>query len=525
MKTEWAEPAEQTESAEQQEQENQREQENQQEPEHETERDEPSEPVEKAEETDAEPEKKRVRFKEWIYSKLAPLTDILNGIEDDFEDRSHFKKSLFAMFKLRVPICILLVAAMAVSGCYFAIESRNTATAEMSLNYEESANGLNPNSTRFNAYELASADVASGMLSACGIDPDSVNLNAVMNSISVRPTNAKAFSEDNFFISTSYRITIHKPSFIKGIRAQDLLSLLCKSYKDYLFANYTENRSILYFDIDEFEAKEFMEIADLLDLKAQQIDKYLNTRVKQSKTFTEKQSEETFKSLAQKVDDLRHYDIEKYRVFVLQTGTSYDKAGYIRALSYINRMKGLSYNKDMAAYTVRNDGIKMYDESMISVVMIPSIDDSKNTYYMSKTKTGMDYMASQADNHLLTAQETAKEIAVNKDIISKMYAGVNKESDIRKANKMIADIRQKFDDLSRQIETVDKAYIKYRTKDYLTFKTTEQSLLQIARWDMLLMIAAALLLGIFLTLWLRFRYFHGGKRSERIPVVTLPFQG
>ena len=456
---------------------------------------------------------------------LAPITAILDGIETDFEDRSYFKKTLFAMFKLRVPICILLIVALTATGCYFAFESKNTATTEMSLNYEESANGLNPNSTRFNAYEFASTEVVKGMLSYCGMDPDSIDLNAVINSISVRPTNSKAFSEENFFITTSYKISIQKPSFIEDVSARDLLTFLCKSYKDHLFSKYTENRSILFFDIDEFEAMEYMEIADLLDLKAQQIEKYLNTRVKQSKTFTEMESEETFKSLSQKVEDLRNYDIEKYRVFVIQTGTSFDKASYIRALSYINRMKGLSYDKDTAAYTVRNDGIKMYDESMISVVMIPSIDDSKNTYYMSKTKTGMDYMASQADDYLLTAQETAKEISINKDIIAKMKAGANAEPDIQKADKMIEDIRQKFADLSKQIETVDKAYIKYRTKDYLTFKTTAPSLMQRIRVDMLIALAAALLLGIFLVLWLRFRYFYGGKRSERISIITLPFQG
>ena len=469
--------------------------------------------------------KKKKPLAKAVRKLFAPLTRILDGIEHDFEDRSYFKKTLLAMFKLRVPICILLAVVIAASGCYFLIESRNTATAEMSLNYEESANGLNPNSTRFNAYEFTSPEVIEGMVSACGIDPDTVDLNALANAIYIRPTNAKAFSEENFFISTSYRITFKKPPSLKSVRTSDLLALLCKSYKDYLFSRYTENRSILYFDIDEFKAKEFMEIADLLDLKAQQIETYLNTRVKQSKTFTEKQSEETFKSLQQKVEDLRAYDIAKYRVFVIQSGTSHDKAGYIRALSYVNRMKTISYNKDMASYTVRNDGIIMYDESMISVVMIPSIDDTKNTFYMSKTKTGMDYMAAQADDYLATAQETSKEITVNKDIIQKMRAGENKAADIRKANRMIEDIRQKFSDLSRQIETVDKAYIQYRTKDYLTFKPGTTSLMQRLRPDVLAAAAAVMLLGIFAVLWLRFRYFYGGKKRERVSVITLPFQG
>ena len=66
---------------------------------------------------------------------FSSLNAILDGIETDFEDRSHFKKTLFAMLKLRTPICILLAVVLAVTGCWFVIESRNTATTEMSLNY------------------------------------------------------------------------------------------------------------------------------------------------------------------------------------------------------------------------------------------------------------------------------------------------------------------------------------------------------------------------------------------------------
>ena len=495
---------------------------------------EPREQTAQAEQPQPSVQKKAVRFKpqkiydlfvrQWLKKILSPISDVLNGVDLDFAERSRTRKTLISMVKLKVPICILLVAAIALSACYFLLQSDSTATVEMSLNYEESANGLNPNSTRFNVYDVASPEVVSGMLSYCGIDPDRVDLNSIIQCISIHPTNTKAFSEDNFFICTSYKITLRKPSAIKGISTKELLGFLCKSYKDNLYSKYTENRSILDFDIDKFNDKEFMEIADLLDLKAQQIEKYLNTRAKQSKTFTEAETDETFKSLSQKVEDLRNYDIEKYRAFIIQAGCSHNKARYIRSLSYINRIKGLSYSKDMAAYKVRNEGIKMYNEAMISVVMIPTIDDTKRTYYMSKTKTGMDYMANQANDFLLTAQETSKVIETNKDIISKMRAGTNEPADIRKANNMIEDIRQKFADLSKQIEIVDKAYIKYKTKDYLTFKTASPSLMQKLRPSMLLTIAAALLMGIYAAIWFRYRYFSGGKKSEGISIASIPFQ-
>ncbi len=453
----------------------------------------------------------------WI-SKIAdkifsPLNEVFKSVKIDFADRSCARKTLIACLKLRTPICILLVVATVMAGTYFFIKSDNTATTEMSLNYEQSANGLNPNSTRFNAYDIASHEVVERMLTYSGIDPETVDINSIVNGISIRPTNAKSFSKDDYFISTSFQITLKKPSSIKGISTHDLLNFLCKAYKDNLYSKYTENRSILDFDIDQFKDVEFLEIADLLDLKAQQIEKYLNTRVKQGKSFTEQETDETFKSLVQKVEDLREYDIGKYRAFVIQTGCSHDKARYIKALSYINLVKKLGYDKDMAAYLVHKSGIQMYNEAMISVVMIPSVDLEKNTYYMSKTKTAMDYMASKADNYLATAQETAKEISVNEETSGKISAGANSSAEIKKAADMIEEIRRKFSDLSRQIETVDKAYVKYKTKDYLTFKIENPSLMQKLRVTTLAELAAALLLGIYVLIWLKFRYFSGGNKS------------
>ena len=444
---------------------------------------------------------------------FSPLSRAFENVDTDFADRSRVKKTLISIYILKTPLCILMAFVMAASALYSLLKSQNTATTEMSLNYEESANGLNPNSTRLNVYDIVSQEVVEKALSYCGIDPDSVDVNDVIDCITVRPTNTKSFSEDDPYISTSYKITMKKPKGIKGVSVGDLLSFLCKAYKDNLYSKYTENRSILDFDIDQFDDTEFMEIADLLDLKAQQIEKYLNMRVKQSKTFTEAKSDETFKSLMKKIENLRDYDIAKYRAFVIESGCSEDKNRYVKSLSYVNLINDISYNKDMAAYDVHNDGIKMYDEAMISIVMIPSIDTSKNTYYMSKTKTGMDYMASQANSYLLTAQETAKKMAINSDLIEKIGAGINKSEDIKKAQDMISDIRLKFSEISKNIETVDKAYIKHKTKDYLTFKTASLSITQKFGVSTLVVIAAVMALGIYTAIWLRFRFVGGGKKE------------
>ncbi|MBQ7573396.1 MAG: hypothetical protein IJT23_03980 [Clostridia bacterium] len=447
-----------------------------------------------------------------IHKITGPLSKLLNDIESNYNDHSAIKMTLIGLFRLRIAICLSVVLVMICAACFFVMQNDSEASAQMSLNYEESAKGLNPNSTRFNTYELKSPEVVEKMLYYCGIDPETVDMDNLINSISISPTNSKGFSPDNYYIATSYKVSIKKPADIKEANADDLLAFLCKAYTDIFYSRYADNRSILDFDVEEFDDKEFLLVADLLELKAQQQSKYLNTRVKQSKTFTDGSSDDTFKSLAEAVEDFRNYDIESYRSYVLQTGIAHNKAHYTGVLDYLNLTNKIKYDKDIASYTVRYDGISLYNEAMISIVMIPTIDREKQNYYMSKTKTGMDYMASQADNFLATAQETAKKIETNSDILAKIQAGKNSDAAVKKAYKMIDDMQIKFSEMSRRIESIDKAYVKYKTKDYVTFQMKGMSLMQKIRPDLLIMLAFVLVVGAFGALWIRFKYFAGGGK-------------
>ena len=93
-----------------------------------------------------------------------------------------------------------------------------------------------------------------------------------------------------------------------------------------------------------------------------------------------------------------------------------------------------------------------------------------------------------------------------------MNAGKNTSANIKKANDMIESIRAKFSELSKQIEVVDKAYVKYKTKDYLTFRIGSASLQQRLKPMTLAAILAALSVGIFYLIWIKFRFFSGGKK-------------
>ena len=78
---------------------------------------------------------------------------------------------------------------------------------------------------------------------------------------------------------------------------------------------------------------------------------------------------------------------------------------------------------------------------------------------------------------------------------------------------MIEDMQNKFTELGKQIALVDKAYIKYKTKDYVTFQVRAMSLMRRIRPDMLAIIAILLAASAFAGLWIRFRYLGGGEKN------------
>lgn len=452
-------------------------------------------------------------FKGFIKRMFEPVSKIINDIASDFEEQSPFKKALIGLFQLRYVLLFFMILIILCAGRFFALHNDSEASAVMSLNYEESAKGLNPNSTRFNIYEIKSPEVVEKMLYYCGVDTESVDVDKIIDSITINPTNSKNFTVDDYYIATSYRITIKKNSSIKEVSTNDLLTYLCRAYTDIFYERYADNRSILSFDIKEFDDVEFLVAADLMQLKAQQQSKYLSTRTKQNKTFTEETSHETFKSLSEKIEDFQNYDIDRYRSYIMQTGIARDKLHYIRVLDYVNLLNSLKFDKDMASYDATYEGVAMYNDPLTSIIMIPTIDREKGSYYMSKTKTGMDYIASQADEFLNSAQDTTKKIQANNSIISKLQAGENKSDDIDKANKMISDMQVKFNEIGHQIELLDKAYIKYKTKDYITFQIKDMSLKQRLRVDLLFELAVIFVLCAFAALWIKFRYFGGGVKK------------
>ena len=364
-------------------------------------------------------------------------------------------------------LAFFLIIFLAMCGFNYT-RNLHTASTVLSLDYEEASKGLTPNQTRFNIFEIQSGEVMERLIDLAGlkgkITPDELS-----ECVSVTATHGKNISGSVHYISTSFDVKFTNDGAIAEKSAEEMLSLLCKAYREYFVEHYGYNHAILSFDINDLKFNdEYLMAVELLELKCSQLEKYVQLRSRESKNYQDPNTGLTFSVLEQRVNNLYAYDLTRLRSYVIENGIANDRVGLNSILNYKIRMDRLMYSKLMAAYDEDNRGIHMYDAAMSAVVMIPTQDQTMN-YYMSRTKTGMDNLAKHADAQLTGATERMEQIAYNTYLTEKMEANVSDQSKTEKADGMILDVKAALDKLAADIQTVDSAYTSAKARNYISF--------------------------------------------------------
>ena len=360
-----------------------------------------------------------------------------------------------------------LIIFLALCGFHYARNMR-TASTVLSLDYEEASKGLTPNRTRLNIFEIQSDEVMKKLIDYAGLE-GKITPAELSECVSVKATHGKNISGSVNYLSTSFVVRFTDKGMVPGRSAEDMLSLLCKAYREYFVEHYGYNHSILSFDVGNLKFNdEYLIAVDLLELKCSQLEKYVQLRRRESKNYQEPDTGITFSALEQRVNNFYDYDLAKLRSYVIENGIANDRAGLISMLDYKIRMDRLMYSKLMAAYDEDNNGIRLYDAAMSAVVMIPTQDQTMQ-YYMSRTKTGMDNMALHADAQLAGATERLEQIEYSTYLTEKLKTRLSDRKKKAKADAMIHEMDETLDKLAADIQTADSAYTSARARNYISF--------------------------------------------------------
>ena len=368
--------------------------------------------------------------------------------------------------KLIVIAAFVLVFAV-LCGCHYLMNLRTAGTV-LSLDYEEASQGLAPNRTRFNIYEIRSGEVMERLIEYAGLEGQ-ITPAELSECISIKAAHNETISGNVNYISTSFVIRFPSKGAVRNRSADDMLALLCKVYREYFVEHYGFNHSVLSFDVNDLKFNdEYLMTADLLELKCGQLEKYVQLRKRESKNYSDPETGTTFSALEQRAKNFYTYDIAKLRSYIIENGIVNDRSGMDTMLSYKARMDRLMYNKLIAAYDEDNRGIELYDTAMSAIVMIPTQDQTMQ-YYMSRTKTGMDNMALHADAQLIGATERMERIEYDTYLMEKFRKSRPDPKQKEKADAMIHQMQTSLEKLAADIQMVDSSYTSTKARDYLGF--------------------------------------------------------
>ena len=381
----------------------------------------------------------------------------------------HSLKNTFMAFRRKrfFVIALFLVVFVFLCGFHY-YRNLHTASTILSLDYEEASKGLTPNGMRFNIFEIRSAEVMERLIGYAGLE-GKITPDELSKCVSVKATHDRNISGSVNYISTSFVVSFTNNDAIDRISAKDMLSLLCKAYREYFVEQYGFNHSILSFDVNDLKFNdEYLMAVELLELKCSQLEKYVQLRSRESKNYQDPNTGTTFSSLEQRVKNFYAYDLAKLRSYIIENGIANDRARLVSMLDYKIRMDSLMHNKMMAAYEEDNKGIKMYDAAMSAVVMIPT-QDQKMQYYMSRTKTGMDNMVIHAQEQLTGTAERLEQIEYNTYLTDKLTENASSQLKTKKTDTMIREMEASLDQIASDIQAVDSAYLSTKGRNYIGF--------------------------------------------------------
>ena len=459
--------------------------------------------------------------------------------------KREIKSTFLSLWKNKYWILVMCFILAGVSATVNYKINSKIAYSKMSLNYAEASYGLNPNSTRFSIYEFTTDKVMEEAIRLAGLEgkitPDELAKSIEIHQIDTKETNKEEY------ITTSYSIKYDGSNIdTENITAENMLDLICKAYKEYFMAKYGDNQSMLQNGLIYNHSTEPFLKLNSLSLRAEQLDRYIDERILENKSFKDENLDYTFTSLMKKIKNIINYDIPNIEAFILDSGVAENHEKLISTLEYKNFIEKMRYDTFKEYYNSDNTGIDMYDVAMSAIVMIPS-ENENDEYYMSRTQTAIDYLAKDADYNLKEATYSQKELtetdymisqiknsngvidsenenektAYEKTVSDKMDSALthseitrvfdekSNKANIEKTDMMLSKLKKDLDDITEDLKVLDTSYIKYRSQDYLMFRNSTSSFLQNIGIKKIIIGEIGFLIICFIVLYLKVR-----KRKE-----------
>lgn len=349
--------------------------------------------------------------------------------------------------KKSIALIVGTILICAAGGATY-IHAHQESTAVISLAYQNASRGLYPDGTRIDAYLATSEDVLSAAEEALGYE-------IPRESIWVRPS----YTGKGATYATDYTITYD------GTHGDEVLSAVVNAWENAFSAHTGTNRSVIAYETYP-EDMDYLDVASWLDTETEQIRYAANQRLKENKAWAPS-SGMSYADIVSAADTLKMTNIANLRTYIVQNGISKDPKTLANTIAYRNQELQKRKDQADAQYHNRLKAIELYDSTLFPTISVPSI--SNGTYYVTTTRTGLDYIYDAAQNFLNQSLNIQKTITENGLLLASISDhGAPSADEIADADARISAIEQQICDLSDKLSRTDAAYEAENYAPYYT---------------------------------------------------------
>ncbi len=423
---------------------------------------------------------------------------------------------------------ILISLLFGLAGTMYNVFVKNRQSSMViEFNYPGSEKGLNPDGSIFEIFELKSNEViekAKANLKNNDIDTDFLRsrifITTKFSSQSLdRIVSAVQGETNTIYMPTAFYIYYSQKDKFSKNESDLFMESLAKAYSDYFSEKYSEKNDILVFKAEDydFENIDYVEIHQILENKIDSMLSYIKTHQNENRAFYSEDME-NLGTAAKKLESFRDTNLEKFYAYIVQNGISKDSEMYLKSLDYFIDENELEYRKLIEGSDLAKEAIEKYEKDIIAVVYVPSVD-SKRNYYMSRTKTSIDYLTKQSYSDGMLASKILKDVAYYRDLKSKFSASREDSAQkLQSAEAMINDLSKNLEEISKELVKVDNEYLEHKTMNYFNIRLPSHNSISIV------FIIKFMILGFIFSLAIVvFVEFFRKKLFEKLRTIDLAF--
>ena len=328
-----------------------------------------------------------------------------------------------------IRVYVLVFALVFAICCLCAVfQMTNSRYVTITINSASVSKGQNPDGTAFDIYEIMSDAVLETASEKLGgrISSDDLKLHLSVSDALTAETNQQLKQSvldgeyENVYFPTVYRLTyatvsdrISDEGIIQQIWARfrgvsflemdRVLEAVAESYQEYYEVTYLSHDAMFEIDWESIDTMDYYNRADALRTEAMRILRFLQDKSAENRNATS-WANLTYNDLENDLWQLISVDIENHQAYIIQNNLTTSRKTLLRQFRYMEEIYIEEMERKTEEYLILDDAVDMYDSTTTKVVFIPALDQD-DSFYMNRTKVGLDYLVERADEARLAADE------------------------------------------------------------------------------------------------------------------------